>query len=207
MRDVHVVFTDYKEDGWGIASPQVPGLVGGRATASEAAADLEGILEWCGFEPGTYNLHRHEEKYAISPRGDEFMLRFAVDGPEGRDQAIGRMLHAIEHDEYLDDLPRMPSFVTGEHLIISVLADDTIGWILDQLGDREGAYLQFYAGDDALYGIPIYDTDQEMGRGTTTLEKLGLTRDSVVRDLIDAVAAEEVDSLRLSIQHLPSLHA
>ena len=201
MRDVHVIYTDFGEHGWGISSPQVPHLVGGRRTVREAMDDTPGILDWCGFPEGTYTLHRHEEKYVVSPGGDEFLLRFAEEGSDGREPAIGRVLYSVSHGEHMEDLPRMPSFETGEHLVIAVLAEDRLGWVLDQLGEKEGAYLQFYAGQDAMYGVPMYDTDLQAGRGTS-LEKLGLTRESSVREMLDRILADEVNDVRIAIEHV-----
>lgn len=201
MREVHVIYTDFGEHGWGIGSPQIPNLVGGRPTIRQALADTPEILEWCGFAPGTYELHEHEEKYVVAPSGEEFLVRFAVEGTDERDPAVERVLYSVEHGENLDDLARMPTLTTGEHVVIAVLASDRLGWILDQLGPQEGAYLQYYAGDDAMYGIPLYDSDLDTGRGTS-LEKLGLDRESTVRETIDRITANEVNDLRVSVEHM-----
>ena len=64
MRDIHVVYTDYAEHGygWAIDSPQVKGLSASRQTIEEALSDTEAILDFAGFEPGTYRLFQHEQK-------------------------------------------------------------------------------------------------------------------------------------------------
>ena len=93
----------------------------------------------------------------------------------------------------------MPRLVTGEHLIVCVLADDTFGSVLDQLAPGQGVYLQFHQGDDVMYGIPVYDSDVEAGRGTTNMEKLGITRTTPVSEVIERILANEAQGLRLAI--------
>lgn len=200
MRELHVVYTDFGDHGWGISSPQIPNLVGGRRSIATAMADTPMILAWCGIHEGSYTLHRHEQKYAVSPDGHEFLIRFAEEGSDERVPATGRALYSAETGEHLEDMPRMPKLQTGEHLVIAVLASDRLGWILDQLAPGEGAYLQYYAGEDAMYGVPMYNNDLDAGRGTL-LEKLELTRESTVREMIDRIVASEVTGLRVAIQH------
>lgn len=200
MRELHVIYTDSGEHGWGISSPQVPNLVGGRRSIRTAMADTPTILDWCGFPEDSYTLHRHEQKYAASPDGHEFFIRFAEEGSDDRVAATGRALYSAETGEHLEDMPRMPMLSTGERLVIAVLASDRIGWILDQLAPGEGAYLQYFAGDDAMYGVPMYNNDLDAGRGSL-LEELGLSRENTVREMIDRIVASEVTELRVAIQH------
>lgn len=195
MRDVHVIYTDFPGFGWGISSPQVPELAGGSTSIDDALADTPRILALAGFDEGDYVLIQHEQKYVQSPTGQEYFLRFTEPLTKGRQAVIGRTLAAVESGAEDDELHRMPTTPTGERIVIGCEADDKIGWILDQLAEGEGTTVQYYAGDDAVYSVPIYDGDREYGNGSG-LEELGLDRENTVTDLIDRVMSAEAADMR-----------
>lgn len=200
MRVVHTVFTDYTEHGygWDISSPQVAGLSAGRRTAIEALACVDEILSLAGLEPGSYERIDHEQKYAVSPAGLEYLIRFVVndlnepdDHTGVRGSTVGRELHSATSgllDLHADAMPRT---VTGERIVIAVRRDDSLGWVLDQLSGGDGATLSYYAGEDAVWALPIADAIPQ----GWTLDELSLSRDSSVGDLMDNALAAEAHGL------------
>lgn len=203
MNVVHVVFTDYSEQGygWDVTSPQVAGLSAGRSNPSDLGACVDGLLEFAGLVPGTYERVDHEQKFVESPNGVEYLIRFLVHDPAEPDDnsgvrgsAVGRDLFSASSGEMDKNADRMPQTVTGERLVIAVRRDDLLGWVLDQMSPGDGATLSHYAGDDAVWSLPIVDGSQSLPGGWT-LDELHLNRDSTVGDLIDGALAEEVNGL------------
>lgn len=198
MRDIHVIYTDFTHlgQGWDLSCPQIPTLVGGDMSLRRLLDETPNILEFAGVE-GPYNLIQHEQKYAETPDGLGFYLRFlGLDDPHEDDRVavIGRQLHAVCSGEIIDELDRIPPLPSGERLIIAVHKSDRLGWVLDQMGDGEGCIACSYEGDDAIYSLPVAHDDCDYGRGRT-LDELGLTRDSSIGDAFDTVLASEVADL------------
>lgn len=206
MVDLHVVYTDPGDPafGWDIACPQIEGLVAGRRNAADALRDTAFILEYAGQAEGSYNLIQHEQKYAESPSGHGFFLRFDAfddEDSDARAEVIGRELQAVSSGHRDEDLDRMPTTAAGDRIIIAAVPMDRLGWVLDQLASGEGATVAYYGGDDAIYSLPIFDEDREGGRGSN-LEALGLDRNSTVGEAVDRVVAEETSKLRVHVERL-----
>lgn len=199
MSDLHVIYTDPGDPslGWDISGPQIVGLVAGRRNVEEALRDTPYILDFAGYPEGSYNLIQHEQKYAESPSGHGFFLRFAASDDARADDryaVIGRELHAVESGHMDEDIDRMPTTPGGDRIIIAAVPEDTLGWVLDQLGSGEGAVAAYYAGEDAIYSLPIFDEDREGGKGSK-LEALGLDRESTVGEAVGRVMAQETNRM------------
>lgn len=209
MRELHVIYTDLTDEGagWDIACAQVPHLYAGRGSVTAAQQDTTAILAFAGFPEGSYNLHQHEQKHLIGDDGGEYLVRFTVtddvneaDG-EARAEVVGRQLAIIENGSIKEQLDRMPTTPTGEHIIVAVVPHDSLGWVLDQLSPGEGTLACYYGGEDVVYSVPIFDGDRELGRGTP-LSELGLNRDSTIGEVCDKVISAEAAGLSV---HLGSL--
>jgi len=208
LRDLHVVYTDLTDEGagWDISCAQVPHLYAGRRSAAEAVQDTPAILAFAGFPEGTYTLHRHEQKHLTGDDGEEYLVRFTAtddsseaDG-QARAEVVGRQLASIENGSIKDER-LLPTTSTGEHIIAAVVPHDSVGWLLAQLAPGEGALASYYGGKDAVYSVPIFDGDREVGRGTP-LDELGLSRDSTIGEVFDKVISAEAAGLSV---HLGSL--
>lgn len=208
MADLHVVYTETGDDyGWTIESPQIPELVGGRKNAEDLVRDTAEIIAWAKDDDVEYDpVFLHEQHLVTDPSGREYLIRwwFDAEDSDARYETARRMNSAV-HNGFMeaDELAQQPVLpTTGERLLIAVVGTDTLGWIEDQLSQRDGCcVLVEHAGDGAVWSVP-FGLDGLLGsqRARSTKE-LGLTRDSTFRDLKDAVVASELNNLRET--HLP----
>ncbi|OZE39069.1 hypothetical protein CH278_01935 [Rhodococcus sp. 05-2254-5] len=203
MDNLHIVYTSYGSDyGWAISSPQIPELIGGRKTIDELLRDTEDILRFAGVS--SYGrLWRHEQIATEDPHGNEYLIRWLVDDqvsdddaddPMSRSSTAGRLLSSAQkgYPEYL--LRRQPQLITGERLLIAVMAYDTIGYCMDQLEDGQGAIIALHRGEDAIYSVPL-GISAGLDGWTWELEDLGLTRDDLVTTTVDRVLDWEANRL------------
>lgn len=204
MTDLHLVYTNYGDDfGWGLSSPQIPELAGGRNTLDELVAATGDILAVAGIDDGRH-MWMHEQHLYVDPTGDEYLLRFAhMDGDEAGNAARVRcaelVLSAVE-DGFADDKKaRQPKLVTTERLIVAALESDTLGWCLDQLDEGAGAVFAQQIADDATQSVALGTGIP--GDVTWEMEELGLTRDSTVSEMFDAVYTWEAHHLAGSVNH------
>ena len=85
--------------------------------------------------------------------------------------------------------------MTGERLYVVVVGTDTLGWIQDQLSDSEDCcVLAEHLSDGAVAHLPFAQSG--MLRNGVNIELLGLNRDSTFSEMLDAVLAREVESMR-----------
>lgn len=189
-----------------VESPQVPELVGGRATVEDAIADLDEILALAGIDLSAYDrVFKHEQHPFVSPAGNEYLVRITLDDEdEVRETSAGRMVAAIEKgmedsDEHLE---RHPVLATGERLFIAVIGSDTMGWCMDQLDRGHGAVIEWNRDGDACWGLPLLPDDGRLNEAYS-LEELGLSRNSTVSECLDRVTAREVDDMSRSYFRTP----
>lgn len=201
-RTFHLIYTDYGPDfGWSIESPQIPGLVGGRTDLNDLLRDTNMMLEFADapvqdmHAPGVY---LHEQHAITDPRGNDYLIRFltstdAEDNPS-RISAASRLQGAVLEGWSEDEIESQPQLVTTERLLIAVTAEDTIGWIADQLGEGGCASLSKYNGGDVLLTIPF--ADGSLGaKSRRTLDSLGLGRGDTFGELANQIIAAEAFDL------------
>ncbi|HMS74138.1 hypothetical protein [Gordonia sp. (in: high G+C Gram-positive bacteria)] len=195
-RSLHLVYTDYGPDyAMSLRSPQIPGLVGGRRTATELLRDTDAILGFAGatrrmHDPG---VHVHEQHAMTDPNGNEYLIRWAVfrDDSDSREATASRVAGSVA-DGYPEDIRlRQPQLITGERLLIAVEPSDTVEWIADQFGPG-GCAVLCHAEGDMVWSIPLADGALV---GGNTLDRLGLSRGSTFTQMKDAVLSAEVADL------------
>jgi hypothetical protein len=198
VHDVHLIFT-IDEDGFTtVTSPQIPELIGGWTSPQEAAPAVDELLAFVGV-PTTAHVEWHEQKYVVSPSGLEYLVRFSVESPPNaeRESSAGKALAAIENGDIEADKDRQPTTATGERIIIAVSGQDTMGWVLDQIGDDQSVTIQSNPHGDYCYSAPILGADKDIGRGKgDELEVLGLSRESTIVETMDKLITKEAATLR-----------
>lgn len=201
MTDLHIIYTEAGDEyGWTIESPQLPDLIGGRNTSEELLADTAEIIEWAMDDDAAYDpVYAHEQHLVYDPDGREYLIRWQFNDEanyEARLETAGRLNHAVtaglitpgEWGEHA------PLSVTGERLYIAVVGTDRLGWVQDQLSDRDNAcVLAEHLEDGAVVHLPFAQSG--VLRAGLSIELLGLNRDSTFNDMLDAVLAREVDAL------------
>ncbi|MES5383903.1 hypothetical protein ABVN64_30360 [Mycolicibacterium conceptionense] len=205
MSDLHLIITETGGYGWTVESPQLPELIGGRNTSTELAADLVEIVEWAKEPDVTFDrTFIHEQHVVGDPDGNEFVIRFLANGTtadyEARHLTGMRLNHAVLNGLLTaDDYARHPTVATtGERLYVCARGEDTLGWVQDQLLEREVCcVLADLLGDDgAVINIP-YGRTGVLPNGVN-IEALGVTRESTFDELQAAVIGHEIDSIRRS---------
>lgn len=202
MADLHVIVTESGDYGWTFETPQIPELIGGRDTTAEIIAELPAIVEWAK-EPGeTFDqVFAHEQHQVRDPEGNEYLIRFQFNGPdkdyEARHDTAGRINYAVLNGLVTEEErgQHPPVLTTGERLYVCVRDADTLGWIQDQLLEREvSCLLVQHSEDGALLHVPYGRTGQ-LQNGIDT-DALGLNRDSTFAEMAEALFRREVESLR-----------
>lgn len=205
-RGLHLIYTDYGEEySPTIESPQVPDLVGGRATFSQLVADTDAILHSAGVERrvGDPGVYLHLQYALVDPFGHEYLVRSLAaggadpepgDAQEARTAAFSRLYGSVVRGTAADELDRQPQLATSERLLIAVTYQDTVEWIGDQLGEGGRASLTCYMGQDAILTIPF--ADGSLGSNSVgKLDALGLNSQSTFGQMADKVIAAEAHEL------------
>lgn len=194
MRDLHLIYTKY--DGfYAIESPQIPELVGGRTSPAELEAAVPEILELANVTASDFdNIYEHEQHIYYSPDGVEYVVRVYLDDNEARERSAGRVIAGIEEGYERENEAKQPKLRTGERLIIAATGEDRIGWFMDQLGDGEGAIVEWNKVDDVCYSLPLLPDDLST-EDSSSLASLGLSADSSISECFDQVIAAEVSNL------------
>ncbi|GHP18848.1 hypothetical protein RN2511_035840 [Rhodococcus sp. NKCM2511] len=206
--DLHIVYSESGEDyGWTLESPQIPGLIGGRSSSSELLRDTDEIIRFAAPGESWEKTFLHEQHSVEDPDGNEYLIRWlvAVDGDlededraEGRQQVAGRLNAAAQAGFPESERAAQPVLPTSERLLIAVLADDTLGFVEDQLGDG-CAVLSQYGGQDVLISIPFGTSGLGTSTGKFSLEELGLTRQSTFAEMYDSVLTHEAGRIDRSV--------
>ncbi len=205
MPDLHLIITAADGYGWTVESPQLPQLIGGRATAAELVDDLPGIIDWAKDPDTEYDqVFTHEQHVVTTPDGHDFLIRFLTSGDSTDYQARHitgmRLNYAIGNGLLTaEDYTKHPAVATtGERLYVCARGSDTLGWVQDQLLEREVCCVLAEQIDDdgAVINIP-YGRDGVLANGID-IDDLGVTRDSTFDELQAAVIGYEIDSIRRS---------
>jgi hypothetical protein len=192
---VHAMVTDEGEYGYSMTSPQFPELAFGRSTEEEFTREYQDALRYAGLKSG--RVWGHFQVRGTTPQGVEFVIRRQTgDGhEEARLQianAINRLLSSeTEATQLLEDLE--PS-ATGEFVFVACLADDTVGWLVDQLRPNDDAI----AAALDVAGVMVAMTQVASGGHLDwpTIDDLGWTRDTTLGELLTRKTASVPLSLR-----------
>jgi hypothetical protein len=176
------------EDDYGLSmtSPQLPELIFGRRTRTEFLRDYKDALKWAGVKTPV-QLVGHWQKRGITPRGEEYVIRWQTgedfNEADRLDVAnkVNRALSAGEDalNEILDELEPAR---TGEYQIVVCLADDTVGWLLDQL--RPDGDVLVAAMGVAGVMVAMTQVGTEPGLDWPSIDELGWTRDTTMGQLL-----------------------
>jgi hypothetical protein len=147
---IHVMLTDYGNFGWGISSPQLPELIGGRDIVEELRADLDELLVFGGAERGSPFVI-HLQKYLVLDNGDELVIRIAQDEKfKERWEAGLRLTAALRVAGQITSMLNVPRRPTGEVLFICAEASDTLGWVSAQLNAHDASCLVVSIAEDLI---------------------------------------------------------
>jgi hypothetical protein len=201
LSDLHLIITESGGYGWTFESPQLPELIGGRDTSAEVIADIPGVIEWAKEPDDVFDrVFTHEQHLISDPDGRDFLIRFLFSGSDEdyneRHETAGRLNFAVLNGLVTDEEYglHVPVATTGERLYICVVDSDTLGWIEDQLLEREGCcVLAQHLEDGAVVHLP-YGRTGMLPNGIDT-GALGLSRHSTFSEMREAVLRREVESL------------
>ncbi|QGS34094.1 hypothetical protein FOB82_03155 [Corynebacterium xerosis] len=199
MTEVHVIFTNYGDDyGWSIASPQCPGIAGGRATLQESIELAPELLYAAGLTEQPDKFYAHIELGVEDPDGREYLLRLQNDDDPGRyatRRAGFAALYTLVVGGHLtdDDRANEPRLVTGERLMIATLASDTLAVCLDQIDGDSAVFTQF-DGHKSMRSVPFVE-GKVPGRRSWTTEELELARHDTFDSIYDRLTSAELEAI------------
>ncbi|MFJ7344678.1 hypothetical protein ACIQU3_30890 [Streptomyces sp. NPDC101110] len=190
---VHVLLTDYGQYGWGITSPQLPELIGGRDSYQEIRDDLKDIVAFGGAPEGA-QVVVHRQMYVVVPGSDEAcIVRFANDEYEfDRFEAGMRLTGVLKDAGQRAQIMAGPKLATGERLFICAVPSDTVRWLSEQLLPGEVASLVTSFADEWLGGgkpiieMPFGYALKRSDGDWSSLSDAGLTEDSTLADMLMA---------------------
>jgi hypothetical protein len=189
----HIIVTSEGEYGWSMQSPQLPGFVFARPTHAELLRDYRKALQIQGV---TGRVIGHHQYRFATPEGDEYLIRVAdgEDAPERQlvmNQLLGVMTTEQRFDSFKENVGRL---VTGEVAFVCVLANDTIGWLAEQM-DPRGEVLNAALN---VAGSMVLTTQLAAGRATEgwqSLEDMGWSLDTTM----STVAAAQARGARVAV--------
>ncbi|WP_432112205.1 hypothetical protein [Streptomyces sp. YPW6] len=186
---VHVLLTDYGQYGWGVSSPQLPELIGGRDSYEDLRRDLAEILEFGGLDASA-SVVIHRQKYVVAPGGDEtFVIRIANDEREfDRFEAGMRLTGVLNDPRQRSQILAGPKTPSGEQIFICGTPTDTLGWLTEQLLPGEFASVISSVADEMFGGKPIREciighAVEPADKGWMTLSEAGLTAETTLAEL------------------------
>lgn len=138
---LHLVVFDEGALGMSLRSPDLPGLIYGRADANHFWAELNEVLEFADA-PSLPRVVHLVRRY-VTPEGWEYLVAAELDDAiREREQTIAKLLGALSYDEQRRSIfEDSPKLVTGEVLFVVVRMSDTIDDVTDALTDQESAVI------------------------------------------------------------------
>lgn len=194
-KSLHLVATNEDGFGWSLTSPQVPGLTYGRRDLDQFQNGMRDVLDFADAPDLPWALH--QEIRGVSPEGVEYRIRAAQDNYAPERRVVGDRVRSV----VLTDPDLRPSLLAstkhsgvGDVLFITVVPDDRLGWVFDQLDARDGRASVVGSEDDQLIWTTTV-SNGEHGDDMASLAEIGLSLDSTVGDM------------RLAIEMLPVIEA
>ncbi|WP_018347583.1 hypothetical protein [Longispora albida] len=185
--DLIVVVPSQDDEGYGIYSPQIPGLVGGRASMGELRDDLGEILTSAGLSPHV-GVRIHTEQVFLAGEA-EYLVRVLNDACQEERLHIADRINAVmaepgERDALLEG----PTTRTGEVLFICVVASDRIGDVAAQLHPQgDVAVLVTSVADNFICSTRISNSP-DLLENAQSAEELGFSSELTVGELMRAAA-------------------
>lgn len=151
---LHLMVVDEGEFGHSVTSPQLPGFVYGRPGAAVDMDDLRGALAFAGAPDLPVVVH--VARRFTTPTGIEFSIRVAQDRRNAERQELATRLQSyLETGDGLDLLDRAPA-PFGEVQLVCVLPEDKVGWMTEQLDDRQDVnVLVAPIADELVWSLPV----------------------------------------------------
>lgn len=138
MSNLHVIYRgEPGEDGrieeW-VTYSYPHGIYTSGSTLEEARHDFRQAAELV-HEPGSYTVHEHLER----PVPPGVFIRTAIDRHTlSRDEAAGAVRQMLTVRGQREDVIRtMPLTASGDIVLVACVAEDTLGWIMEQMNDHD----------------------------------------------------------------------
>ncbi|WP_181312504.1 hypothetical protein [Nocardioides campestrisoli] len=181
MAEVTNVFvTDEGEYGYSLDSPQVEGLAAGWATETEMRREYKQLLRDVGVSGDVVS---HTQLRRETPEGVEYIIRWmSGKGEEERLHLVNqieKLLHSARASDFLR--PLEPS-ATGEYVLVACLADDTLGWLIDQLNPRGDVLVANLGVAGEMVAATQVSTEADVD--WPTVEELGWKRSMTLSELL-----------------------
>ena len=161
---IHAIVSAYGPASFGLSSPQLPELFAGSSSLDEYDEDRIVALFREAGAPDEYQLCVHRQSYA-SREGREWFVRLFQD-PRPEDAADRRETLRLLRG-LLDTTPapvdEARHAVTGEVLFIIACAEDTLGWLTEQLHDHDIATIVARPDDHALWMLDVASDENSAG--------------------------------------------
>jgi hypothetical protein len=178
----HVICVLEGDDtGYSMTSPQLPGFVFARSTFTEFWADAWPALRRENVDTSTVVVHNQERRIAAD--GSEYLLRVAqdvsvVERVELAQRISQRMAETSDFDA------DVALNAVGEATFICSVRSDTVGWIIDQMDQRNDA-VQLAVAMDSDYVFSTQFASGQRAEDWPTMADHGWTRETSVGELTD----------------------
>jgi len=181
---VHLIVT-HDEDGVWAESPQLPGFVMARNTATEFLRDYRDVLA----EVGVRQVIGHHQYLDQTAEGVEYAVRFrdGVGAIERRSlaNAIRRLLATESRHEFLADAR---TDATGVVVVVCARTIDQLGDLFEEIDPRgEALVLAAPWGEEMVWTTQVALGDLADHPSWVSLEQYGLGHDSTVGQLMAAL--------------------
>ncbi|NYH52788.1 hypothetical protein HNR06_002377 [Nocardiopsis arvandica] len=183
---IDAILTEYPGYGWGVESPQLPELVGGRDTWEELESDLHSILEFGGAPPDFVSAI-HLQKWLLQNEGPEIAIRCRRDSHfHSRMEVVKRLAAAVADENQLRqisvDLPRRP---TGEILFVCSVVEDRLDTVFQQLDPRGDALtIAVSVADRMVFTTPVSNSGEGDRPGWSRVSEIGWDENTTVGELV-----------------------
>jgi hypothetical protein len=191
---LHLVATHEGEYGFSVVSPQLPSLAYGAGTEEELRAELPDVLEFAEA-PALPRVEHFAERFT-TPEGDEYTIRVAQDAHQGERLQVATILAASLTTDQRSNLLTSPRPVTGEVQFVCAVPTDSLRWLIEQLDGRGDAIVVAVRHNErSVWTTPLAHSVSSVVP-SVSLDELGLTAASTVRDLKEATLKQDAPSDR-----------
>lgn len=190
-KPTNLIVTDEGPYGFSAESPQLPGFVFGRPTATEFNEDLPGALRWAGAETDT-EVIVHEQRRGVTAEGHEFVVRVAHDNARAERSILAdRILAALGSTERHNLCDKADEEGGEVSVFVCCVPDDLLRFVTDQL-DPHGDVLTISAAidGDRMFTMELGSGGKADEEGWPTLRSEGWDLSTRIRQVIrDDLAA------------------